>query len=96
MQKVEKLRFSYSIFKKKEGEKEEEAKEIEIEKSDIYYDMPLVSIRKIINKIRKEEKELDEDLSGYIKIIPKGFVVPENFVGIEKRDGNEFYYVKDI
>ena len=95
LQKVEKLRFSYSIFKKEEGEKEE-TKEIGIEKSDLYYNMPLVSIRKIINKVRKEEKELDEDLSGYIKIVPKGFVIPENFIGIEKRDGDEFYYVKDI
>jgi CRISPR-associated endonuclease/helicase Cas3 len=89
---VKKLRFSYNVIK---GEKED-TKEIEIEKSEIIDEMPLVSIRIVINKIRKEEKELDEDLSGYIKIIPNGFVIPKDFIGVEEREGDKFYYVKGI
>jgi CRISPR-associated helicase Cas3 len=89
---AKKLRFSYNVIK---GEKED-TKEIEIEKSEIIDEMPLVSIRRVINKIRKEEKELDEDLSGYIKIIPNGFVIPKDFIGVEEREGDKFYYVKGI
>jgi len=89
---AKKLRFSYNVIK---GEIED-TKEIEIEKSEIIDEMPLVSIRRVINKIRKEEKELDEDLSGYIKIIPNGFVIPKDFIGVEEREGDKFYYVKGI
>lgn len=85
---AKKLRFLYEV--------KEETKEIEIDKNDLEYEMALVSMRKVINKIRREEKEFDEDLSGYLNIIPKGFVIPEDFIGVEDRGGDKFYYVKLI
>jgi len=69
-----------------------EERNIKISENKIYNDRPLTTMIRIIREIRREEK-VDDDLSGYITIIPKGFILPMEFIGIEKINGSEYLYV---
>jgi len=69
-----------------------EERNIKISENKIYKDRPLTTMIRIIREIRRKEK-VDDDLSGYITIIPKGFILPMEFIGIEKINGSEYLYV---
>lgn len=69
-----------------------EERNIKISENKIYNDRPLTTMIRIIREIRRKEK-VDDDLSGYITIIPKGFILPMEFIGIEKINGSEYLYV---
>ncbi|BDB98568.1 CRISPR-associated helicase Cas3' [Saccharolobus caldissimus] len=69
-----------------------EESSVKISENNIYKNRPLTTMIRIIREIRRKEK-VDDDLSGYITIIPRGFILPREFVGIEKINGSEYLYV---
>lgn len=86
LQKAKTLEFSYILLDTYEE------KSIKVDESDVIKDKPLTTLLRTIRRIRREE-DIDDDLSGYVKIMPKGFKTPEELVGIE--DG-KYYYIKGI
>jgi CRISPR-associated helicase Cas3 len=85
-----KKEWDFSYLKITDDNIEEE--NIKISENKIYKDRPLTTMIRIIREIRRKEK-VDDDLSGYITIIPKGFILPMEFIGIEKINGSEYLYV---
>jgi len=55
---------------------------------------PFYFLRSVINKIRKQENEKYENLSGYLRILPIGFDVDE--CKIEEIRGERFYYLSAL
>ncbi|HLI46856.1 MAG TPA: DEAD/DEAH box helicase [Geobacterales bacterium] len=70
--------------------------EVDITKEEIerYIKAPLRFLRYTIWKCRKKAKEEDENLSGYLKIIPLGFVLTKETVGKISYFNKEFLYLK--
>ena len=84
MKGVKRMKFSYVSLNTVEEEKS-----IDVSIDDIIEDKPLTTMLRIIKKIRREEK-VDDDLSGYLKVMPKGFIAPDEIVGEE----NGLYYIR--
>lgn len=66
---------------------EDEIKDLRVYKS------PLSFLRYTIGQARKKARIEDEELSGYVKIMGKGFVCPDDFVGKIKVNGDTYYYL---
>ncbi|MGC9015004.1 MAG: helicase-related protein, partial [Thermoproteota archaeon] len=72
-----------------------EVKTFKVQKEKLSYVLqhPLIFMRKIMRSIRNEEKSKD-NLSGYLKIVGKGFKVNEEKVGVEEINGGKYYYLR--
>jgi len=89
--KKKKLKFLYAI---KTKEDEMEYRRIEVNWNEIYREKPLTSLHRIIRKARKEAKIEDDFMSGYIKIVGKGFEIDDpELVKIYDKGGNKYYYL---
>ncbi len=67
---------------------EDEIKDIHV------YGSPLSLLRYTVNQARRKVKAYDEELSGYVEIIGKGFICPNDFVGKMKINGEVCNYLR--